>query len=249
MMLVGPSVGTPTLTTRVPDLQNVSLRGWFVRRVRDAQGPASRSRSCAHWCLSRAMSQAKVRCRISKTIPSQCDVVSPAPHRHEAAAPARDPSPRSRMLGQRLRCRPSARQSSRSPGRSRARCSNTHVVAMRLRTATVGGDRRWGPARSTSPSVAPISPASAEMRGRKNSQGLGVLQRPPLGLELSTARPKRAGSQPPQHSAPWAVPSRAQASVGVSPALTVALSTPHADGGFVLKTGVASVRSRSVGRV
>jgi hypothetical protein len=122
----------------------------------------------------------------------------------------------------------------------------------RGRHATKGsdGERRSSldPARSTSPSVAPISPASAEMRGRKNSQGLGVLQRPPLGLLLGTARPKRAGSQPPQHSAPWAVPSRAQASVGVSPALTVAVSTPHADGGFVLKTGVASVRSRSVGR-
>jgi len=88
------------------------------------------------------------------------------------------------------------------------------------------------------------------MRGRQ-----GVAARPVpalLGLGLSTnARQglKRAGSQPPARSAPWELPSRARASVGVSPALSVVFSTPHADGGFVLKSGVASaLRSRSSGR-
>ena len=107
-----------------------------------------------------------------------------------------------------------------------------------------------GVPRSRSSSVAPISPESAEMRGRQ-----GVAARPLpalLGLGLNTdVRPgsKRAGSQPPVRSAPWALPSRARASVGVSPALSVAFSTPHADGGFVLKSGVANmVRSRSSGR-
>jgi hypothetical protein len=47
---------------------------------------------------------------------------------------------------------------------------------------------------------------------------------------------------------PWAVPSRARASVGISPALSVAYPSPHDDCGFVLKTGTSSVRSRSVGR-
>ena len=107
-----------------------------------------------------------------------------------------------------------------------------------------------GAPRSRSSSVAPLSPACAEMRGRQ-----GVAARPMpvlLGLGLNTdARrgSKRSGSQPPVRSAPWALPSRARASVGVSPALSVAFSTPHADGGFVLKSGVASmVRSRSSGR-
>ena len=117
-----------------------------------------------------------------------------------------------------------------------------------------GGRRSsLGPARSSSPSVAPISPSSAEMRGRK-----GIIGRPgvlplqhhtqELGHGLRPPHPKRSGSQPARHSTPWAVPSRARASVGVSPALSVALSTPHADGGFVLRTGVAHVRSRSVER-
>ncbi len=105
-----------------------------------------------------------------------------------------------------------------------------------------------GAPRSRSSSVAPLSPASAEMRGR---QGVGARPVPIIGLGLSTdARlgSKRAGSQPPARSAPWELPSRARASVGVSPALSVAFSTPHADGGFVLKSGVASVpRSHSSG--
>jgi MAP/microtubule affinity-regulating kinase len=122
----------------------------------------------------------------------------------------------------------------------------------RGRHAAKGGDgaRRLssGPARSHSPSVAPLSPSSAEMRGRQRMGRPGVRSPSPLGLGLSAAYPKRAGSQPPRHSAPWAAPSRARASVGVSRALSVACSTPHADGGFVLRSGVASVRSRSVGR-
>jgi len=104
------------------------------------------------------------------------------------------------------------------------------------------------PTRSISPSIEAISPMSAGMRGRRGSDGLNVRPPPTLGLGLSSAYPKRAGSQPPRHSAPWAVPSRARASVGVSPTLTVAISTPHHDGSFVLKTGMDSVRSRSVGR-
>lgn len=104
------------------------------------------------------------------------------------------------------------------------------------------------PARSTSPSIEPISPMSVDMRGRRGLDGLDVQLPPTLGLGLGSAHPKRAGSQPPRHSAPWAAPSRARASVGMSPALSVALSTPHCDGSFVLKTGIASVRSRSVGR-
>jgi hypothetical protein len=89
---------------------------------------------------------------------------------------------------------------------------------------------------------------SVDMRGRRGLDGLDVQLPPTLGLGLGSAHPKRAGSQPPRHSAPWAAPSRARASVGMSPALSVALSTPHCDGSFVLKTGIASVRSRSVGR-
>ena len=115
--------------------------------------------------------------------------------------------------------------------------------------SNVGGKRlSTDPARSISPSVEAISPMSAGMRGRRGSDGLNVQPPPTLGLGLSSAYPKRGGSQPPRHSAPWAVPSRALASVGVSPALTVAISTPHHDGSFVLKTGMDNVRSRSVGR-
>jgi hypothetical protein len=102
------------------------------------------------------------------------------------------------------------------------------------------------PARSTSPSIDPISPTSMDMRGRRGLDGLEVQRPHTIGLGLRPVRSKRAGSQPPRQSAPWAVPSRAQASVGVSPALSVALSMPHRDGGFVLKTGV---RSHSTGRV
>jgi len=109
------------------------------------------------------------------------------------------------------------------------------------------GQSSLGPTRSTSPSVTPMSPVSAEMRGRKRNAAANTQPLSTLGLGLSTARPKRAGSQPPSVPAPWAVPSRARASVAVSPTLSVALSTPHADGGFVMKTGIAGLRSRSVG--
>jgi len=115
--------------------------------------------------------------------------------------------------------------------------------------SSVGGKRSsTDPARSISPSIEAISPTSVGMRGRRGSNGPNVRAPPTLGLGLSSAYPKRTGSQPPRHSAPWTVPSRARASVGVSPALTVAVSTPHHDGGFVLKTGLDGVRSRSVGR-
>jgi hypothetical protein len=86
------------------------------------------------------------------------------------------------------------------------------------------------------------------MRGRKRMEQPRGQPLPTLGLEMSTERPKRAGSQPARHSVPWAVPSRARASVGVSPALSVAFPSAHDDGGFVLKTGTSNVRSRSVGR-
>jgi MAP/microtubule affinity-regulating kinase len=127
---------------------------------------------------------------------------------------------------------------------SRERSRGRHAIK-----DSVSGRRQssLGPARSASPIVTPISPASAEMRGRKGNAAPSAPPPPTLGLGLSTGGPKRAGSQPPRVSAPWAVPSRAHPSVGVSPALSVALSTPHADGGYVLKTGIAGTRSRSVG--
>jgi hypothetical protein len=107
-----------------------------------------------------------------------------------------------------------------------------------------------GALRSRSSSVAPLSPASAEMRGRQGIAARPVPALLGLGLSIDARRgSKRAGSQPPARSAPWALPSRARASVGVSPALSVAFSTPHADGGFVLNSGVAgALRSRSSGR-
>jgi MAP/microtubule affinity-regulating kinase len=127
---------------------------------------------------------------------------------------------------------------------SRERSRGRHAIK-----DSVSGRRvsSLGPVRSTSPSVTPMSPASADARGRKRNAAQSTQPLPTLGLGLSTARLKRAGSQPPQVPAPWAVPSRARASVGVSPALSIALSTPHADGGFVMKTGIAGMRSRSVG--
>ena len=141
MMLVGPSVGTPTLTTRVPDLQNVNLRGWSMRRVRVPKGQ-HRAQRPMHILSSPSASQVKTPCQNSKMMQSQCAEISLAQYRHEAAAPERDPSPRSRILGQRLRCRPSSRVSSRSPGRSRVRRLNAHVGVMRVRAASVGGGGR-----------------------------------------------------------------------------------------------------------
>lgn len=143
-MLVGPSVGTPTLTTRVPDLQNVNLRGWSMRRVRVPKGQ-HRAQRPVHILSSPSAPQVKTRCQNSKMMQSQCAETSEtslAQHRHEAAAPERDPSPHSPILGQRLRCPPLSRLSSRSPGRSRARRPNAHVGVMRVRAASVGGGSR-----------------------------------------------------------------------------------------------------------
>jgi hypothetical protein len=142
-MLVGPSVGTPTLTTRVPDLQNVNLRGWSMRRVRVPKGQ-HRAQRPVHILSSPSASQVKTRCQNSKMMQSQCAETSLAQHRHEAAAPERDPSPHSPILGQRLRCPPLSRLSSRSPGRSRSRAHrpNAHVGVMRVRAASVGGGSR-----------------------------------------------------------------------------------------------------------
>jgi len=129
-----------------------------------------------------------------------------------------------------------------SPERSRGRHASKGSVSGTRQSSA-------GLARSTSPSVEPLSPTSAERRGRKRAEGPRGQPPPTLGLELNTERPKRAGSQPAQHSTPWAMPLRARASAGVSPALSVALPAPHDDWEFVLKTGTASVRSHSVGRV
>jgi hypothetical protein len=63
-------------------------------------------------------------------------------------------------------------------------------------------------ASSTCSSVEPILPTSAEMPGRKRMGGARDLPLPTLVLQLSKERPKRAGSRPARHSAPWAVPSR-----------------------------------------
>ncbi|KAI0265698.1 kinase-like domain-containing protein [Gloeopeniophorella convolvens] len=131
--------------------------------------------------------------------------------------------------------------------RSRERSRGRHV-----NKGCAGRSPSIGPIRSRSPSVAPTSPILDEVRGR---QGNGASARPmghALGLEASgNARARRAGSQPPAYSAPWAVPTRAKASVCVSPTVSVARSTPHTDGGFVLNSGVAAVnvRSRSADRV
>jgi len=142
-MLVGPSVGTPTLTIRVPDLQNVNLRGWSTRRVCVPKGQ-HRAQLPVHILSSPSASQVKTRCQNSKMMHSQCAEISPAQYRQEAEVPERGPSHRSRILGQRLRCLPSSRRSSRSPGRSRSRARrpNAHVGVMRVRAASVGGDSR-----------------------------------------------------------------------------------------------------------
>lgn len=117
-----------------------------------------------------------------------------------------------------------------------------------VKGSAIGKRSSTDPARSTSPSLEPISPTSIDIRGRRWLDELDVRHTPLLGLGLSSAHPKRAGSQPPRHSPPWGIPSRARAIVGVSPALTVALSTPRCDDSFVLKTGLDGVRSRSATR-
>ncbi len=94
------------------------------------------------------------------------------------------------------------------------------------------------------PSVAPefTLPGALTRPSLDRSRGRYAYKRSVYGRGSST-NPARSTSP----STEWTVPSRARASVGVSPALSVAHSTPHCDGGFVLKTGVRSVRSRSVG--
>ncbi|THH16168.1 hypothetical protein EW146_g4429 [Bondarzewia mesenterica] len=63
---------------------------------------------------------------------------------------------------------------------------------------------------------------------------------------------RRAGSTPPSRTAPWAIP-RSGVSIGISPAMTVARSSPHVDGQFVLTSDATPIpiptnlRSRSVG--
>jgi MAP/microtubule affinity-regulating kinase len=125
-----------------------------------------------------------------------------------------------------------------SPERSRGRHESKGRVGGRRQSSA-------GFARSTSPSVEPLSPASAERRGRKGMEGPRGQSSLTLGLELNTGRPKRAGSQPARHSTPWEMPLRTRASVGVSPALSYALPTSHNDREFVLQTGTSSVRGRS----
>jgi len=173
-MLVGPSVGTPTLTTRVPDLQNVNLRGWSMRRVRVPQGQ-HRAQRPVHILSSPSAAQVKTRCQNSKMMQSQCAETSLAQYRHEAAAPERDPSPRSRILGQRLRCPPLARLNSRSPGRSRARRPSAHVGVMRVRAASVGGGGRRRVARvrlaRALSRCRPPARRGAAGRGRKGRAG------------------------------------------------------------------------------
>jgi hypothetical protein len=173
-MLVGPSVGTPTLTTRVPDLQNVNLRGWSVRRVRVPKGQ-HRAQRPVHILSSPSASQVKTLCQNSKMMQNQCAETSAAQHRHEAAAPERDPSPHTRILGQRLRCPLLPRLSSRSPGRSRARRPNAHVGVMRVRAASVGGGSRRRASRvrlaRASSRCRPPARKVAAGRGRKGRAG------------------------------------------------------------------------------
>ena len=211
-----------------------------------AQGPASRSPSCAHSALSE-------RVAIEDALPELEDDAEPV-----RGSNARSTSSRSRSTGTgpfspftttwsefempsvglpELQLPVPGTLTRPSPERVRGRHASKGSVSERRSSA--------GPARSTSPSVEPISPASAEMRGRKRAVGPREPPLPTLVPELSKERPKRAGSQPPRHSAPWAVPLRARPSVGVSPALSVAFPMQHDDCGFVLRSGTCSVRSRS----
>jgi hypothetical protein len=225
----------------------------FERMVHEtrtcAQGPASRSTSCAHSVVSeRAASEDAVpeleydaepvrgnftRSTSSRSRSTGTGSFSPFTNSwSEIEMPSVYP-PELPLPGT-LTLRP-------SPEHSRGRHESKGSVGERRQSSA-------GFARSTSPSVEPLSPASAERRGRKME---GPRGQPPLtlGLGLNTDRPKRAGSQPARHSTPWAMPLRTQASVGVSPALSYALPTSHDDREFVLKTGTSSVRCRSVGRV
>lgn len=222
----------------------------FERMVHEtrtfAQGPASRSASCAHSVVSKRVTNEDavpeleddaepVRGNFARSTSSRSRSTGTGPFspftntwseiEMPSVAPPELPLPGTLT-------RP-------SPERSRGRHASKGSVSGRRQSST----------RSTSPSVEPLSPTSAESRGRKRTEGPRGQPPPTLGLELNTERPKRAGSQPARHSTPWEIPLRTRASVGVSPALSVALPTSRDDYEFVLKTGTASVRSRSIGQV
>jgi hypothetical protein len=226
----------------------------FERMVHEtrtcAQGPASRSASCVHSVVSE-------RATSEDAVPELEDDAEPV--RGNFGNFTRSTSSRSRSTGtgpfspftntwseiEMPSVVPSelplpGTLTRPSPERSRGRHASKGSVSG-------GRQSSAGFTRSTSPSVEPLSPTSAERRGRKRMEGPRGQPPPTLGLELNTKRPKRAGSQPARHSTPWAMPSMTEASVGVSPALSVALPTLHDVREFVLKTGTASVRSRSVG--
>lgn len=215
------------------------------------QGPASRSASCAHSVVSERLAS-------EDALPELEDDAEPM-HR----SIARSTSSRSRSTGTgpfspftntwseigtpsvglpelHLPLPGTLTLTRPSPERLRGRHASKDSVSGRRSSA--------GLARSTSPSVEPISPTSAEMRGRKRMGGPSEQSLPTPVLDLSKERPKRAGSQPARHSAPWAVPSRVRATVGISPALSVAFPMSHDGYGSVLKTGTCNVRSRSVER-
>ena len=224
----------------------------FERMVHEtrtcAQGPASRSASCAHSVVSERVASEDAVPELDYDTPMRGNFARSTSSRSrstgtgsfspftntwsEIEMPSVVP-PELPLPG--TLTRP-------SPERSRGRHESKGSVSGRRQSSA-------GLARSTSPSVEPMSPASAERRGRKRTERPRWQSPPTLGLELNSERPKRAGSQPARHSTPWAMPLRSQASVGVSPALSFALSTPRDDHEFILKTGTASVRSRSVGPV
>jgi hypothetical protein len=227
----------------------------FERMVHEtrmcAQGPASRSTSCAHSVVSERITS-------EDAVPELEDDAQPV-----CGNFARSISSRSRSTGtgpispftntwSEIEMPPVVPQEFLLPGTlTLTRPSPERSRGRHASKGSVGGRRRssTGLVRSTSPSVEPISPTSAEMRGRRRMEAPHGQLLPTLGLELNTERPKRAGSQPAQQSTPWAMPLRTRASVGVSPAFSAALPMPHDDYGFVLKTGTAGVRSQSAGRV
>jgi hypothetical protein len=86
-------------------------------------------------------SRVKTRCQNSKMMATPYAAASHVPHHHEATAPGREPSHRSRTLVQSLRC-PQSPRSSRFPGLSLARRSIAHVVDMRISAASMGGGLR-----------------------------------------------------------------------------------------------------------
>ncbi|KAI9448923.1 kinase-like domain-containing protein [Russula earlei] len=59
-----------------------------------------------------------------------------------------------------------------------------------IKDSVAGRRSSLGPARSASPSVAPLSPTSAEMRGRRGNQGLNMPPLSTFGLGLARGAPK-----------------------------------------------------------